>query len=280
MKELLIKAEDGYHLAATLFVPEVDKNKVLIINSATGVKQQMYFGFAQFLTQNGITVITYDYRGIGLSKPKSMKGFSATMRDWGNLDFKAVSDYMLEQFPQHSKYLLGHSVGALILGMNQNSEVFEKVFFVATQNAYVGYLNFKTRISAYFGFGLMQPLSTKLFGYFPAHRFGLGESLPGGVGADWRDLILKQKSTDFLLENSKVNISKEISKEVFVLYAEDDSWLTKNGVESLLKSTYPKLKPKYHLLKTKDSEVGKIGHVNFFRSYNQKLWSIILNEII
>ncbi|WP_313028950.1 alpha/beta fold hydrolase [Soonwooa sp.] len=279
MQELSIKAEDGYLLAATLFVPEIDKKKVLIINSATGVKQQMYFGFAQFLAQNGIAVITYDYRGIGLSKPKKMRGFSATMRDWGNLDYKAVTEYVIKHYSDSSKYILGHSVGALILGMNQNSDVFQKVFFVATQNAYVGHLNFKTKVSAYLGFGIMQPLSTKLFGYFPAHRFGLGESLPAGVGYDWRNLILKQKSTDYLLENSKVDISKNISKKVFVLYAEDDAWLTKNGVESLLKITYPKLESEYHLIKVKDSEVGNIGHVNFFRSYNQKLWNIILNQI-
>lgn len=281
MKEFVVKAEDQYPLACTLFVPEEENHhKILIVNSATGVKQQMYFGFAQCLAQNGITVITYDYRGIGLSKPKKLNSFSATMRDWGNLDFKALTEYVIKHFQNYSKYLLGHSVGALILGMSPHSEIFQKVLFVATQNAYVGNLNFKTKISAYLGFGIVQPLSTKLFGYFPAHRFGLGESLPAGVGFDWRNLILKSKSTDYLLEHSNTNISKELTKECFVLYADDDEWLTQKGVEALLKLSYPKLKPSYRLLTKSESEVGKIGHVNFFRSYNQKLWEILKQEII
>ena len=56
--------------------------KILLINSATGVKHQVYFSFDQFFTEKGFTVITYDYRRIGLSKPEKMKGFSASMRTW------------------------------------------------------------------------------------------------------------------------------------------------------------------------------------------------------
>jgi predicted alpha/beta hydrolase len=39
-------------------------------------------------------VITYDYRGIGLSKPDNMKGFHGSMRIWGSKDYKAVTDYI------------------------------------------------------------------------------------------------------------------------------------------------------------------------------------------
>ncbi|HEX7869683.1 MAG TPA: alpha/beta hydrolase, partial [Chryseobacterium sp.] len=43
--------------------------------------------------------------------------------------------------------------------------------------------------------------------------------------------------------------------------------------------TYPNLKPDYRFLKTSESEKGEIGHINFFRSYNNKLWDIVLNTI-
>lgn len=278
MKSINIKTEDNYSLAVHIFEPQNPNLKILLINSATGVKQQIYFSFAQFFSEQGFIVMTYDYRGIGLSKPDKMKGFEASMRIWGTKDYKAVTNYIKTNFSDYQKFCLGHSVGALILGMNEDSEMFEEFIFVGTQNAFVGNLKFKTKIEAYLGFGIAQPLSTKLLGYFPADWFGLGESLPSGSAFDWRTLILNKKSTNKLLEKSE-NFSKNLNQKVFVVRAEDDAWLTEKGVKSLLQDTYPNLKPTYRLIKTTESEKNEIGHINFFRSYNKKLWNIILKEL-
>jgi predicted alpha/beta hydrolase len=279
MKQLRLTTKDSVSIAVHLFLPEKSNKKLLLINSATGVKQQIYFSFAQYFSEQGFTVITYDYRGIGLSKPKRMKGFKASMRIWGSEDYKAVTDYIKVNFNDYKKYCLGHSVGALILGMNEDSGMFEEFIFVGTQNAFVGNLKLKTKIEAYLGFGIVQPITTGLLGYFPAHWFGLGESLPKNCAYDWRTLILNRKSTNGLLE--KINdYSKKLTQKVFVIRAQDDVWLTEKGVKSLLKDTYPNLKPTYRLIKTSESEKGEIGHINFFRSYNNNLWNIILNELI
>jgi len=278
MKSITILTEDNYSLSAHLFEPKNSNRKLLLINSATGVKQQIYFSFAQFLSEQGFTVITYDYRGIGLSKPSKMKGFEASMRTWGTKDYKAITNYIKTNFSDYQKFCLGHSVGALILGMNQDSEMFKEFIFVGTQNAFVGNLKFKTRIEAYLGFGIVQPLSTKVLGYFPANWFGLGESLPSGSACDWRILILNKKSTNKLLEKVE-DFSRNLTQKVFVIRAEDDVWLTEKGVKSLLQNTYPNLKPTYRIIKTSESEKGEIGHINFFRSYNKKLWHIILKEL-
>ena len=200
MKRIDIITIDHYSLAAHLFEPQISNQKVLLINSATGVKQQIYFSVAQFFADHGFTVITYDYRGIGLSKPHKMRGFEASMRVWGTTDYQALTDYIKSNFEDYKKYCLGHSVGALILGMNPDSEIFEEFIFVGTQNAFVGNLRLKTKIEAYLGFGIVQPLFTVLLGYFPASWFGLGESLPSGSAFDWRILILNKKSTNNLLE--------------------------------------------------------------------------------
>ncbi|MFC5871260.1 Predicted alpha/beta hydrolase [Chryseobacterium arachidis] len=279
MEKLILTTRDHVSITAHLFLPEKSNQKLLLINSATGVKQQVYFSFARFFSENGFTVITYDYRGIGLSKPKVMRGFNASMRIWGSQDYQALTDYIQINFNDYEKYCLGHSVGALILGMNKDSEIFEEFFFVGTQNAFVGNLKFKTKIEAYLGFGIAQPLTTALLGYFPGNWFGLGESLPKNCASDWRSLILNRKSTNSLLEKVD-DYSKNLTQKVFVIRAEDDVWLTEKGVKSLLNDTYPNLKPTYRLVKTAESEKGEIGHVNFFRSYNKNLWNIILNELI
>jgi predicted alpha/beta hydrolase len=278
MKSINLLTGDHYQLSAHLFEPKNPDKKLLLINAATGVKQQIYFSIAQFFADNGFTVITYDYRGIGLSKPEKMKGFVASMRLWGAVDYKAATDYIKTNFEDYQKFCLGHSLGALILGMNEDSSIFEEFIFVGTQNAFVGNLKFKTKIEAYLGFGIVQPLSTVLLGYFPANWFGLGESLPSGSAFDWRTLILNKKSTNRLLEKGQ-DYSKNLTQKVLVLRAEDDIWLTEKGVKSLLQNTYPNMKPTYRLIKQSESEKNEIGHINFFRSYNRKLWNIILKEL-
>jgi predicted alpha/beta hydrolase len=278
MEKLILQTNDNIQVVAHLFKPKKSNHKVLLINSATGVKQQIYFSFAQFFASKGFTVITYDYRGIGLSKPQKMRNFEASMRTWGSQDYNALSQFIIKNFPDFQKFCLGHSVGALILGMNIDSEIFDEFFFVGTQNAFIGNLKWRTKIEAFLGFGIVQPLFTELFGYFPAHWFGLGESLPKNCAYDWRILILNPKSTNKLLLKTE-NFSKDLTQKVFVIQAEDDAWLTEKGVKSLLNETYPNLKPTYRLIKTSESEKGEIGHVNFFRSFNKNLWEIILNEI-
>ena len=84
-----IVARDGYALAATVYEPERPWRATLL-SSATAVPRKIYRAFATFLAENGFAVLTYDYRGIGGSRPKSLKGFEARMRDWASLDVSAA----------------------------------------------------------------------------------------------------------------------------------------------------------------------------------------------
>lgn len=275
MENIFIRTKDGYPISIHVFSPSVSNNKILVINSATGVKQQLYFGFSKYFSDFGYTVITYDYRGIGLSKPKSVKNFSASMTNWGAEDFLAVSDYVNTKFPNFQKYCLGHSVGALILGMNPLTKIYEKFIFVATQKAYLGNLTWQIKWSAIVGFGMVQPILSFFFKFFPAQYLGLGESLPSGCAFDWRTLIMNKHSTNVLLERT-VNIAKDLSQPTLFLSAEDDGWVTKKGMELLIEESYPNLQVYDKTLLVTQSPKRNIGHVNFFRSYNQPLWDIPL----
>lgn len=275
MVPLEISAEDGYKLSGHLFTPGVSSDRLVVINSATGVKQQIYFSVAKYLQSKGFYVVTYDYRGIGLSKPKELKNFVASMQDWGRKDYHAVLSFIKKELPSKRLIGLGHSVGALILGMSPLSKEMEKWVFVGTQKAYVGNLNLKTKILGYLGFGIVQPVSTKLLGYFPAKGLGLGENLPKGSSKDWKTLVLHRKSTNALMTPEELAFASELDQEVLVLRAEDDSWLSQSGVDLLLEETYPNLRPTKRLLRASESEKGEIGHVNYFRSYNKKLWGEI-----
>ena len=279
MKELVLQTPDQFPISVKIFEPKIPNRKLLVINSATGVKQQVYFSFAKYLAAHGFSVITYDYRGIGESKPRKMKGFEASMRIWGTRDFKTITGFIKENYPDYTKFCLGHSVGALILGMNEDSVIFKKFIFVATQDAYIGHLSWRVAVTAALGFGIAVPVTVILKGYFPAHRFGLGESLPKGSAYDWRTLILNKKSTGRLYEKIEKDHSKDLNQEAFIIHAEDDSWVTMKGMESLMNNSYPNMKKNYREIKVSESPEKKVGHINFFRSYNRVLWKIILDKI-
>ena len=181
MKELILTTQDHIPLSVRIFEPELSNAKLVLINSATGVKQQVYFSFSKYLAELGYTVITYDYRGIGESKPEKLSGYHASMRIWGTVDYRTLTEFIKENYSGFTKFCIGHSVGALILGMNPHTQIFKKLVFVTTQDAYYGNLNLKVAATAILGFGIALPVLTGLLGYFPANLFGLGESLPKGA---------------------------------------------------------------------------------------------------
>ena len=71
MKKIEIKSNSEI-LSATFF-EGVHNDTILIMASATGVKQEYYQKFAQFIANNGISVLTFDYTGIGRSLKKPVK---------------------------------------------------------------------------------------------------------------------------------------------------------------------------------------------------------------
>ena len=56
MKQLILRTSDQISLSVKVFEPEISNGKLLLINSATGVKQQIYFSFSNYLAEDGFTV--------------------------------------------------------------------------------------------------------------------------------------------------------------------------------------------------------------------------------
>ena len=58
------------------------RRPVVLINAATSVRAAYYHRFAAYLRGQGMDVLTYDYRGIGESRPRTLRGFHAGWYDW------------------------------------------------------------------------------------------------------------------------------------------------------------------------------------------------------
>lgn len=104
VKATTIYAKGRFPLAVTRFSPLMSNGELVLIGSATAVHQPYYRQFALFLVSTGYCVYTFDYRGVGQSRPRSLKGFKANLQIWGRLDLDAVIKHIRDSHP-HSPSL-------------------------------------------------------------------------------------------------------------------------------------------------------------------------------
>ena len=99
---LWINCKDGYKLAAQ-FYPASDNSKQypILICPATGITKVFYHAFAEWLNQQGYSVLSFDFRGIGESLHGELKDSTASINDWGILDIPAAVETLLEKISSY-----------------------------------------------------------------------------------------------------------------------------------------------------------------------------------
>lgn len=265
MKESIkIGAADGFALSVSCFIPKHFNNKVVLINSATGVRQEYYHDFATWLSEQGFRVYTYDYRGIGRSKPQTLKGFQTTMHEWGTLDYHSVLKYLFSAFPDSHFTVIGHSVGGQIVGMSPLSENLDSLITVAAQTPY--WRNYPQKIKLIAFWYLMIPSMTKLFGYFPAAALRLFQDLPSGVARQWARWA---KSDRYLFDELPYMKDRfaGLHQPALMISFSDDKLAPIRAVLQLM-SYFKNVKWSHLHIKPEDIAQQEIGHFSFFKKRN------------
>lgn len=128
MKEMILKAKDGYNLTVHVFEAE---NPKAIIEVAHGMEehQERYEDFANYLVSNGYTVVTADMRGHG--KNAEVLGYFNNDNAAEQLvyDQLVIKDFIKEIYKDKDIYLFAHSMGTIIARntLLKNSKEFKKV---------------------------------------------------------------------------------------------------------------------------------------------------------
>jgi predicted alpha/beta hydrolase len=278
--DITFPAVDGYALGATLFLPRGAKRHAVLINSATAVPRKIYRGFAGYLARRGSAVLTYDYRGIGDSRqkslvgynqPKSLVGFNASMSDWAALDATAAVAWMRERYHDLPLGYVGHSFGGQALGLLANNSEVSRALLIAAQ---AGYWKLMASPERYRVFALLNfvgsPL-TRLMGYAPGWS-GIGEDLPKGVFEQWVRWVMSER---YLFNDPNLKALSNFAKYKGTLRSlclSDDPWATRPAVE-LLCSGFTSTKPEILTITPADAGATAIGHLGFFRSeHRDTLW--------
>jgi predicted alpha/beta hydrolase len=116
--------------------PSGRRHGTVIINPATGVPARYYHRYAAFLAAHDFDVLTYDYRGIGRSRPASLCGCRYRWRDWGEKDFDAALRFAKARDPHSAVLVVGHSIGGFLPGFSQDATLIDRMLTVGAQYAW------------------------------------------------------------------------------------------------------------------------------------------------
>jgi len=272
-EELEIRAGDGFSLAATLHHPEApEEESVVLVNAGTGIRRGFYARFAAFLASCGFPVLTWDYRGIGDSRPASLRGLRAAMRDWGREDLEALLGWVGERHPGRPILVVGHSAGGQILGLAPSASRISAVLAVAAQSGWYRHWPVPRRyLMAGLWWGLM-PAATALCGYFPSRALGLGEDLPKGVALEWARWC---RNPQYMVDASGAPLRPhfaDLRAPVLAFSFADDPFAPRAAVEQLL-SFYTEANVTHRHVVPSEIGLRGVGHFGFFReTCREVLW--------
>jgi len=265
---LRISASDGYALGANIFGPE-STGPIVVVNGATGVKQRYYARFALWLAERNCTVITYDYRGIGESRPHHLRGFTGSLRDWGQLDFEGVLRFASTLAPSRPVAVIGHSVGGQLLGFAPSNTQLGRAVTVGSQSGSWRHWPGARKLMMWAVWNGLMPAFTHLFGYLPG-KLGTGEDLPKNVALEWARWGRHREffKDDGISTEGFSRLTLPIESFSFT----DDSYAPSSAVD-WLHGLFSNARVQRHHLAPADLEAKAIGHFGAFNTrFNDTLW--------
>ena len=266
-----ISALDGFSLSSTHYSAEGEAEGNLLIAGATGVPQRFYQRIALYAASQGLNVMTLDYRGIGLSRPARLKGFKMHYLDWARLDLAAAVALLAKQ--DLPLYVLGHSFGGHAFGLLPNHHHISRFAVCGTGAGWHGWMPWRESLKVRMMWHLVLPVLTRIKGYSPWSKLGIGEDLPQDVFYQWRawcqypHYFFDNPDTQDLLD-----CYHKVRTPSLFINATDDLWAMPASRDAFIRAY---ANAPIHTLDI-ESQGTPIGHMGYFRAQHQDLWQPIV----
>ncbi len=270
-----ITLPDGTSLVFRTFRPTDSPRAAVIIPSAMGVAQKFYTQFAQWLARQGYHVTTFDYRGIGFSAPRSLRGYPMNIFNWARQDCATVIDMVKSAVPNVPLHWIGHSLGGQLIGLIPNRDRIDRVITVATGTGYWLENTWRTKSVVWWLWFIAVPLSLRTAGYFPGKRLRKVGDLPLGVMQQWRRWCLNREYV-VGAEGEEVRADyASVRTPMLSLSFTDDEMMSAKGIKSL-HGLYANAPVEYRRIAPREVGAHRIGHFGFFRpQFEQTLWPLV-----
>ncbi|MBS7690946.1 alpha/beta fold hydrolase [Pseudomonas lalucatii] len=271
---LRLPALDGYPLGATRYQAPRPVAQLLVAG-ATGVPQGFYRRFAEHAARRGFNTLTLDYRGVGQSKPDSLRGFEMDYLDWAELDLAAAVDLHLDE--QRPLYLVGHSFGGHAFGLLPNHEQVAGLYTFGTGAGWHGWMPGLEQLRVLAMWRLIGPLMTRYKGYLAWSKLGMGEDLPMGVYRKWKRWCGYPRYffDDPQLPGLAARFAA-VRAPIVAANALDDLWAPPRSRDAFM-AAYSTAPYQARDIQVRDGRLGAIGHMGYFRPAAQVLWDEALD---
>jgi predicted alpha/beta hydrolase len=245
----------------------------VVVAPAMAIAQRFYTEFAKWLSAQGFTAWTFDYRGTGESLRGSKRGAPGTLDDWCGKDYEALVQAAQALHPGRPVFALGHSFGGQCAPLLPSRRLLRGLVNIAVGSGALRHNTPRIRRQAPLLWYLLVPVLCPLFGYFPGGRIGVIGDLPTGAVKQWRRWCLDR---DYLLGAQPQAREAYASAEfdVLGLTFPDDELLLEPG-SRMLHSAY--CRPvDYRVVAPASVGLERIGHFGFFRASSQaSLWPVV-----
>lgn len=266
-----LRAADGYRLAASRYAPAGATCGRLVVAGATGVPQRFYRRFAEHAASRGFDTLTVDYRGIGASRPASLRGFRMDYLDWARLDLAAAVDLMARDATQ-PVFMVGHSFGGHAFGLLPNHDRISRFYTFATGAGWHGWMPLLERARVQAMWNLAGPVLTRWKGYLAWSLLGMGEDLPLGVYRQWKHWCRYPRY--FFDDPAMAGIEERFARvrtPIVAANALDDRWAPPRSRDAFM-AAYRNTGWRGMDIDPCTAGLGTIGHMGYFRPAATRLW--------
>lgn len=260
-----IDCRDGVRLGGHLWRAESPKAAgTIVVNPATGVLARYYHRYARFLVRHGFDVLTYDYRGIGLSRPASLRNSGYRWRDWGECDFDAALRLAQQQGRGDRLMVVGHSIGGFLPGLAEGAGAIDRMLTVGAQYAWWGDYASRQRLSLLLKWHVAMPMLTAMYGYFPGRKLGWLEDLPAGVAHEWSFRGPRfERSHPRAARQTVLDSMSAVRAPILAVTVSDDEFATEPAIRRTL-GYYTGAERTAVMLQPSDYGRDSIGHFSLF----------------
>ena len=271
----VLPTADGFPTIATRFEAQGLRRGQLIVAGATGVPQRFYRAFARYASERGYETLTLDYRGVGLSKPRSLRGFRMDYLDWARLDLAAAVQAM--PTAGGPLFMVGHSFGGHAFGVLPGHERVERFHGFGVGAGWAGWMKPTERLRVRLMWHVIGPVIVRWKGYLAWSMLGFGEDLPLGVYRDWKrwcgypryffdDPDMRDVTAGFA----------RVRTPMVTVTALDDAWAPPASRDAFMRG-YSQAPWSAVEIDPAASGLGPLGHMGYFRPHASALWRTALD---
>lgn len=271
-----IVADDGVALSTRWFRPVGEPRGTVLIVPAMATKSRFYHPLAQWLSEQGLTAVTFDYRGYGESGDGNLREVRNDLLRWAQ-DAANVLDWVVKKADGVPVTWLGHSLGGQVLPLSDTSAL-RAAITVASGN---GYWRTNSGALKYFApllWRAVMPISLRITGYFPGAKLRILGDLPPNVMRQWGRWCM---NPDYLLgvhPELRARFAAMATPLTSISFTDDE--LMSGQSISDLHNFYPPVGRRMLRYSPMDLGRSRIGHFGFFRADSRPLWAEVLTPIL